>query len=203
MKKLHRILLLIVSIIGLGLSAMLTALLFVESFFLNAVRVIRSVFPWLEAQTIELWMGGIIAGYIVFICLCFLLLLLLALFCPGKSNDLVLAKSKGSLRFSKQAVESAVRYSFADVSGVRLSRVRTKLDANPEKIKIYVRLSVDSPDGLLALTETVQSRIESALASSLGITVKSINIKVADSGPEKPTVKTENVESADNNSRVL
>lgn len=148
------------------------------------------------------WLNYIIVGFCAFICLLFLSLLLLSVFIPRKSNNLVFPKSKGSLKFSKQAIESTVKCSFADVSGINLSQVKAKIHKQPEKLRIYVKLSVSDISELVELTETVQARIESALQSSLGITAKAINVKVANYN-QNNKVQAENSDDLPTESRVV
>lgn len=180
MKKPYKILLFVVSLTGFALSAGILSLFYSAPFVIDTIRAWQSLYPWFN---------GVFAGYIAFICLCFLLLMLAALFLPGNSNDLTLKKGRGSLLFSKQAVESTVRYSFADVAGINFCKVRAKLGRQPEKTKIYVKLSVSDTTKLVGLTQTVQDKIHSALKSSLSIEAQSIDIKVAESAPDNAARK--------------
>lgn len=166
MKRSDKALLCIVSLIGLGLSVCLLALFYPIPFVTDAFKA----FPWLT---------NVVTGFSVFLCLGFCVLLLAALFFP-RSNDLIIVKDKGKLTFSKQTVESTVRYSFADTEGISSCRVRAKIYGQPEKTRIYVKLTLNDPDKMIGLTETVQEQIESAMKSSLGITVRAIDIKVAE-----------------------
>lgn len=188
MKRSNKILLFFVSLVSLALSIGLLSL-----FYPNPIPLVTGTiasFPLLI---------DVLAGYVALICLCSFLLLLLAVFVPLKSGYLLLVKSKGRLQFSKQAIESTVRCSFAEVSGINFSRVRAKLNKQPEKTRIYVKLSLSDTSKLAGITETVQDKIEASLAESLGVAVKSIDIKVVEFNAE---ARKENAEDTPKNSRV-
>lgn len=171
MKSFQKILLSLFSLIGLAFFAGVLSLLYGVPFTMDAAYVFITFYPWLDY---------FFAGFAGFMCVCFFLLLLFALFAPHKTNDLIVTKDRGRLMFSKQAVESAIRYSFTDVEGINLAKVRAKLSRQPEKTQIYVKLSVNDVSKLAGLSESVQKRIEAALGSSLGVTAKSIHIKVVE-----------------------
>lgn len=189
MKRSNKILLSFVSLVSLALSVGLLSL-----FYPNPIPLVTGTiasFPLLI---------DILAGYVALMCLCSFLLLLVAVFSPLKSSYLLLVKSKGRLQFSKQAVESTVRCSFAEVDGINFSKVRAKLNKQPEKTKVYVKLSLNDTSKLAGITEMVQDKIEAALQASLGIAVKSIDIKVVEFNAEP---KKENTEDTLQNSRVV
>lgn len=182
MKRLHRIILFVMSLAGFGLSIGLLSQFAAISFVNNIVNRFQISF-----------VNDVFAVYSAVICLFSFLIVLFVLLYPNKSNDMVLKKDRGILRFSKQTVESTIRYSFMDVSGINFSKVKVKIKRQPEKSKVYVKLSLSDLGNLLELTETVQSRIESMLKSSLGINAKSINIKVAGANNEAaPVAEPEN-----------
>lgn len=196
MRKLHKILLFIVSLAGLLFSAALLSLFYYIPMLTDAVTLFYQIFPLLH---------NAFAVYIVFAAFCFLLLALAALFSPKTSNYLILVKNGGRLQFSKQTVESTVRYSFADVDGVNLSDVKAVLGRTPEKTRIYIKLSLTDPTKLVELTETIKGKIESSLQTSLSITAKTINIKVVELVQGNEAHKKESAESQDTDaiSRVV
>lgn len=188
MKKLHKILLFIVSLAGLLFSAAMLSLFYYIPVLTDTVTFIYHLFPLLH---------NAFAAYIVFVASCFLLLIFTALFSPKASNYLVVIKNGGKLQFSKQTVESTVRYSFADVDGISLSDVKAALGGTPEKTRIYVKLTLTDPTKLMELTETIKGKIESSLQSSLGITAKSINIRVVELAQDNKARKEESSEAED------
>lgn len=193
MKTPHKILLFAVSLICLGFSVCVLSTFYAIPYISTYVAWYMSAFTWTTLA---------FAGFALFICLCFLLLALAALLLPNKSNELLLQKSRGRLLFSKRTVESTVRYSFADVDGINLSKVRVKLGGQPEKMRVYVKLAVNDSSSLVGLTEKVQEKIEAALKSSLDVTPKTIDIKAAEFDPDNKTRK-EIREPAAKESRVL
>lgn len=188
MKKSNKILLFIVSLASLALSIGLLSL-----FYPNPIPLVTGTVASFT------FLIDIFAGYVALLCLCSFLLLLAAVFSPVKSRDLVLIKSKGKLHFSRQAIESTVRCSFADVGGINFSKVRAKINKRPEKTRIYVKLSLNDTSRLAGVTETIQDKIESSLEASLGIAVKSIDIKVVEFNTE---ARKENTGDTAKNSRV-
>lgn len=194
MNKPGKILLFIAALAGLGFSVALLSLFYNLPFITDTVRRYQALFPYLN---------DIFAGYIAFICLLFFLLLPVLLLIPNKSNDLLLQKNRGRLLFSKQTVESTVRYSFADVDGINFSKVGVRLGRLPEKTRIYVKLSLSDSSEMVGLTEMIQDKIETALKSSLGIAVKSINIKVAEFNPNSNAARKETALAAAKDSRVI
>lgn len=185
MKKSYKILLFVISLTGFGFSAGILALSYPKPIAIETLMAWQSYYPWFNAA---------FAGYIASICLFFLALMFVALFLPGKPHDLALQKDKGRLLFSRQSVESTVRYSFADVDGVNFSKVRVKLGSQPEKTRIFIKLSVSDTTKLVGLTQDVQDRIDSALKSSLSITARSIDIKVVESAPVQDARKEESTD---------
>lgn len=135
------------------------------------------------------------AGYTFLIIICFLILFIAILLFPNRSEFLVIKKEKGRLMFSKRTIESTAQHSFADMDGIHLSKVRAKIHKHPEKTKISVRLSLNQTDEMLALTETVQDRISSALQLSLGITVNSITVKATELSYENQIYEIKKKES--------
>lgn len=190
MKKSNKILLFFVSLVSLALSVNLLSSFYYIPFVTGMFNNYKALFPLLN---------NIFAGYTALMCLCFFLLLLAAVLSPVKSRDLVLVKSKGKLRFSQQAIESTVRCSFADVDGINFSKVRVKIDKQPENTKIYVKLSLSDTSRMAGVTETIQDKIESSLEASLGIAVKSIDIKVVEFNTE---ARKENAGGMAKSSRV-
>lgn len=171
MRKPEKLLLFAVSLAGFGFSAVMLSLFYPIPVITDTVAAYRAFYPWLD---------NVFAGGAAFTCICFFLLLLVSLFFPDRPREMELAKSKGRLRFSKQAVESTISYSFAGMDGVNFSRVRAKIGRRPEKTRVYVRLSLNDPASLAELTETIQDKIASALESSLGITAKTIDIRTVE-----------------------
>lgn len=169
MKKTEKVLLFVVSLIGIGFSVCISS-----SFY--PIPLITKVIK--SSPVLDTWLNYIFAGYNIFIGLCFFVLLLFSVFFPSRSNFLTIEKNNGKLIFSKKTVESVAHYSFNDLDGIISSEVRAKFNRHPDKTKIYVKLSINNATELIDLTETVQNKIESALQSSLNITVKSITIKV-------------------------
>ena len=172
MRKIYKILLIIVSLMGIGISVCITS-------FNNPASFIAKLLKGLPG--FDLWSNYIFTGYHIMIGLGFITLLLLAVFIPGRNDFLMIKKSKGELSFSKKTIESAAHYSFKDLDGIAASKVKVKIARNPDKTKIHVKLTVNNINELLNMTETIQSNIESALQSSLSITVKSITVKVVGS----------------------
>lgn len=194
MKKSRKIILFLASLAGLGFSVCVFSMFYPVSYVSEAVWDWQALYPWLRV---------VLTGYVACICLVFLLLMLAAVFSPNASNDMVIMKGKGSLRFSRQAIESTVRYSFSDVDGISFSRVRVKLGNKPEKAKIFVKISLNNPATLAELAETVQNKIEAALKTALGVDIKSINVRVVESGASAVPKKTGGGEEKETESRVL
>lgn len=179
MRTAQKILLFAVSLIGLAASGCVLSMVVEIPYLTELVGEYRDRFPWIN---------GLFAGFIAALCLCFLLLLLTALLYPGETGGVMFRKANGALRFSRQAVESAVRYSFADIGGISYYRIRARTHGKPEKTTVRVRLAFTDPSRMLETTEDVQAKIEEALKTSLGITAKSVSVEVAgvsqDSGAE-------------------
>jgi uncharacterized alkaline shock family protein YloU len=194
MKRLHKFLLFFISLIGLAVSVGIASQFYSIPLITDMIR---------ETLTSSFWLNYVLAGYSAFICLCFFLLLLVALFSPNKSNNLILVKSKGKLQFTKQTIESAARYSFANLDGINFSKVRAKINRKPENTKIYVKLSLSDSSELVGLTENIQNKIESSLRLSLGIDIKSINIKVVEVTANNKVAKTEIDENTVSDPRVI
>ncbi|MDR2939892.1 MAG: alkaline shock response membrane anchor protein AmaP [Clostridiales bacterium] len=169
MGRLYKVLLVFVLLVGLALSFCLL------SQFYNIPAVSDIVGAYREGR---LWPDYILAGFCIAIGALFLLLLVVVLIMPSKSNLLIIKKAKGELQFSKRTVESTARHSFSDLKGVNYSFVRVKLNKLPSKIKVFVRLSINDTNSLAGLTEAVQDKIASTLKSSLGIDVSQITVKV-------------------------
>lgn len=169
MKKIDKVILFVVSLIGIGFSICTSSFFYPIPLIMEAIR---------SSPVFDTWLNYVIAGYNTFIGLVFFVLLLFSVFFPSRSNFLTIEKSKGKLIFSKKTVESVAHYSFKDLDGITFSEVRAKFSRHPDKTRIYVKLSVNNVDELVNLTETIQNKIESALQSSLNITVKFIIIKV-------------------------
>lgn len=203
MKKLHKIVLFIVSLIGLLCSVAMLSMFYYIPAVTDAVTLAYALFPFLHEM---------FAVYILLVALCFFLLMAAALLAPKSSGYLILMKDGGRLQFSRQTVESTVRYSFADVEGVNLSAVKAALGRTPEKTRIFIKLSLNDPNRLVELTEAVKNKIEAALQASLGVTAKSINIKVVelaqgkepqDKGPQGDAPAPVKEEEPTANSRVI
>lgn len=171
MKKLDKILLAFISLIGICFSVCMLSIFYPIPYIHNIVMDSKAVMPWLNY---------VFAGYCIVICFLFFVLLIIALFSPKKSDYLVIGKDKGKIMFSKKTIESTVRYSFADLEEISFSSIKVRINKKPEKTKVYVKLSLNDIKGLAALTENVQERIASALQSSLAITAKSIAIRVTE-----------------------
>lgn len=190
MGRFSKILLFILSILSIAISISILSLFYPIPFISDALKNSQDFYPWLNI---------VFSGFCVLIALFCALLILIIILSPGKSDDLALIKNKGKLLFSKQTIESTVMYCFADVSGINYSKVMVKLNKNPEKTKIYVKLSLNDSERLVELTQTVQEKIESTLISSLGIVVEHINIKVIEFNthykPEKQKSADEDAKS--------
>lgn len=182
MKKLYKFLLILISIIGFSLSTAMLSLYYRIPFITDFIKEYEVIFPWFKY---------IYIGYCASICLCFAGILIFALFFYKTSSELILIKNKGKLYFSKQTIESAVRYSFSDVNGINFSKVKVIIGRRSEKVKIQVKLSLNDSTKMLELTETIQDKIESSLRSSLGIAADSVNVKVAELVPDKNLPKEE------------
>ena len=91
---------------------------------------------------------------------------------------IIYKKDRGVLRFSKQTIESTVRYSFYDVYEVRFLKIKVKLNKDPGKIIIKVKIAFSNTGKVAELAETIKSKIDNALRSSLGIEVAEINIDI-------------------------
>jgi len=173
MGRISKFILFIAALIGIGFSVCLYSLFYPVPFITDILR---------ENLALD-WLNQVFAGYNALIGLCFFVILLVVLFIPSNSDFLNIKKDKGNLQFSKKTIESTVRYSFIDLDGIISSDIRVKFNKDPDKTKIYVRLFLRDPSQLLDLTETIQSRIECTLQSSLGIAVNSIVIRVVESNP--------------------
>ncbi|MCC8123222.1 MAG: alkaline shock response membrane anchor protein AmaP [Oscillospiraceae bacterium] len=176
MRTLYKILLIIVALICLFFSVVLLACYIPIPYLSDVLSTVQPA-QWL-------------AGFSIFLCALFLVLLLIGIFLPTKVNHMNFPKEKGALQFSKRTVESTVRYSFADVEGIVSTKVRAKFGRQPEKTRIYVTLVVKDVTGLVQLSEIVQQKIEAILSASLDITVKSINIRVSEYRPNEPLQKS-------------
>lgn len=190
MKKLDKIFLFFILLIGLCFSICIIFLFCPTLPIQEVIKDRLSTFPWLNYLFI---------GYGAILCLCFFILILITLFSLNQSDYLIITKSKGELQFSKKTIESTIQYSIADLVEINFSKIRIKLSKKPDNINIYVKLSLNDTKELASITETVQEKIASALLSSLGITVKSILVKVT----EVNTVKKENSEESPEGIRVI
>lgn len=193
MKKLDKILLFFISLIFLGLSVCVLSLFYPLPIVSDVVKYNLTAFPWLNYAFV---------GYSAIMCLCFFILLLTSLFFTNKSNFLIITRSKGEIQFSKKTIESTVRYSFADLDGISSSKIRIRINKKPDKTKVYVKLSLNDTKALALLTETLQEKIASSMQASLGITVKSITVRVTELNPNN-TAKKENIEDISEKDRII
>ena len=165
----NKIILSIASLIGLLFSLCLTALYFPVPIITDAVNNLRRLLPWIDIS---------IAVFAAIIGVCFIVLLLISLFIPVKSGVVITGKELGTLRLSKRTIESTVRYSFADVYDIGYYKVKVHLNKDPGKIKINIKISFTNPDKIAELTDTIRTKIDNALQTSLGLEVANININV-------------------------
>ena len=169
MSILNKILLSIVSLTGLLFSLIIAALIIPIPFITDSIISFRRLSPLLD---MSLLIFDLIIG------VCFVVLLFISLFISVKSSVVITVKELGTLRLSKRTIESTVRYSFADVYDIGYYKVKVKLNKDPSKIKINIKISFTNPDKIAELTDTIQSKINNALKSSLGLEVANININV-------------------------
>jgi len=195
MRIVYKLLLSVVSVAGLIISLWILSWCTSIPYLSDTAHTFLSSYPWLSY---------VAAAFCIVLCVVFLLLLLTAILIPSRRTDLTFAQDRGLLQFSKQTIESTARYSFADIEGIVLSKVRTRIGRQPEKTRIYVKLAVSDSSKLMDLTQSVQQRIETALSNSLGITIKAIDIKVVEHRPDQENREhTAFSEPSVQNSRVL
>ena len=169
MSILNKILLSIISLIGLLFSLSIAVLYFPVPFLTEIINN-------LQRQSILIDLS--IAVFATITGVAFIVLLFTALLIPVKSGVVITEMDRGTLRLSKRTIESTVRYSFADVYDIGYYKVKVNLNKDPRKITINVKISFTNPDEVAKLTNTIQSKIDNALKSSLGIEVANINIDV-------------------------
>ena len=165
----NKILLSLASLIGLLFSICIVALFFPLPFITDAINNLRSLSILVDLS---------ITIFAAIIGICFIVLLFIALFIRVKSGVVIAAKDRGTLRLSKRTIESTVRYSFADVYDIGYYKVKVNMNKDPGKIKIYIKVSFTNPDKIAELTDTIRSKIDNALQTSLGLVVANININV-------------------------
>ncbi len=184
MRKIHKVLIFCISLIGIEFSVCAFALLYPLPFIATRVK-----------ETFALYAGVnyLFAACSAFLGLCFLILLLVALFYPSDSNFLILARSKGKIQISKKTIESTVRYSFKNMEAVHSSRIKVKINKNPDKTKILIRLSLSDTSDIVTLTETIQNNAEASLQRSLGLAIKSISIRVVTSNQSNVVINESRV----------
>ena len=169
MSKFHKILVIISSLIGLFLSFCLIALFFSIPVISLAIENFRTSFPWTDI---------VFGVFTAILCLSFIALIFLSIFSPSKSGVIIPIKDSGTLRLSKATIESTVRYSFSDVYEIGYQKVKVKLSKDPKNINICVRLSFTNSKRIAELTDSIHTKIDNAMKSSLGIEAAAINIDV-------------------------
>ena len=169
MRAMIKIILLVIAAAGLSPAICMGASFYPLPLITEWMQSIVNLYPALN---------NIFAGFSLLIGLVFLVMFFIVLFLPARLDFLTVKKEHGRLEFSRKAIESTVRCSFADLDEVQAAMVSAKLDRQPEKTKVYVKLSLNNVNEMLALTEKIQERIASALLLSLGTKISSITVKV-------------------------
>ena len=165
----NKILLIIASLIGILFTSSLVMLFFTIPFVSEIIRNYQRSYQWVNLSYVI---------FFVIIGICFIALFFIALFIPVKSSVVIAAKDRGTLRLSKRTIESTVRYSFADVYDIGYYKVKVHLNKDPGKIIINVKISFTNPDKIAELTDTIRTKVDNVLQTSLGLEVANININV-------------------------
>ena len=169
MNRFLKILILIASLIGLLFSLGLTAHFITIPVITNFIGRLHRISPWTDI---------VFMIFSVKIGLCFVVLIIATLLAKVTSRTAIAGRDRGILRLSKQTIISTVRYSFADIYEIGYYKIKAKINKDPGKIRIRVKLAFTNSAKIAELTESVHSKIDNALQSSLGIQVAEINIDV-------------------------
>jgi uncharacterized membrane protein len=115
---------------------------------------------------------------LAFVALVILFVLLQALFAPGKRDNLLVKTETGELTFTKRSVEDTAIRSIQHLASVKFPTAKAKFGKSPEDTTIQVNFQVDEVADVINLANQVQSHIENAIETTMGVPVKDVDVKV-------------------------
>ena len=169
MNKLERILLFIVSLLGLATAFVMFALLFPIPYVSDTLR---------SYLIFGNGLGYYLIGFRVVLMIVFLVLFFISILAPASSHYLTINKAKGKIKISKEAIESTARYAVSDLIGNNAIDVKAKLNKHSHEPKIQADVYVDDADDITGLAGNIQQNIYQTVGSTINQPVKSVKVKV-------------------------
>jgi len=117
-------------------------------------------------------------GALAFVALVILFVLLQAVFAPGKRDNLLVKTEIGELTFTKRSVEDTAIRSIQHLPSVKFPTAKAKFGKSPEDTTVKVNFQVDEVADVINLANQVQSHVEHAIETTMGVPVKDVDVKV-------------------------
>lgn len=115
----------------------------------------------------------------------FLYSLFEAIFSRKLYNHIELEKAKGTITITDDAIISTAKASIEAMPEVLDSTIKARLYKNPEDTKVEAHVKILETQDILSLTEIIQSKVKTAISSTLGVEVDKVDVKVDRISEEK------------------
>lgn len=115
----------------------------------------------------------------------FLYSLFEAIFSRKLYNYIELEKAKGTITITDDAIISTAKASIEAMPEVLDSTIKARLYKNPEDTKVEAHVKILETQDILSLTEIIQSKVKTAISSTLGVEVDKVDVKVDRISEEK------------------
>ncbi|PAK83368.1 alkaline shock response membrane anchor protein AmaP [Lentilactobacillus parakefiri] len=170
MNKFSKLIIWIVSLIGIGQSIWLVGLVVpIDHLSPVVVQTIQTDTPWIMVS-------AMIVSVVV--ALVSLIMLLIALFAPRKADQLQFVSPQGRLSISKAAVEKILQNRVMTQNNVNNVVVKLRLRTRNRVVRVSVKAVDKLNQDLVKLGEAIQNNIAEEIQQLMNVEVKKVRVKV-------------------------
>lgn len=169
MRLYKRVLWILLALVGIILTITTFSLWFKLPQIAPYVRNLLDLHPWLFF---------IFMGFTALIFVFFLVLLFASLITKSSTGKLIITTDHGDISLSKEAIDSIALNAVYDVMGSRPVKIKTVLKKRSDKIRILVKIYMETDTPVQKYASALQFGIEQSLLKMTGKPVTEVRITV-------------------------
>lgn len=100
-----------------------------------------------------------------------------ALFARSKNKTMRLSNDKGDIVVESETVETYAHDAIHDIKEAQNKQVKAKLGSNPGSTKVDIEFDIDENKDAVAVSNTIQERVQRAIEEFFGEAIKGVNVK--------------------------
>lgn len=135
------------------------------------------------------WPSVIVSSILLLIALLCLVVFLYACFAPAKLDELIIKTDFGELSIGHEAVEATAVRAIRHLPAVKNINAKAFFIKDPSNTRVRIKFDIDEAEDIIEIGKDIQTRVQIAVETTLGVTVKKIDVDVNQLKADEPKSK--------------